>query len=235
MSSARLPPPRSASICCCRSRRPRTARGPSARRSRRSSLGVARAALTWPGMTRANRRWPLRELAATDRLLAEDHEIPAILHALDGRFIRPAPAATCCARRRSCRPGAICTASTPSASRAPSLSQMAPARRSASSPAIWRTATRCRKPSRIVLWGTDNLKNEGGPIGQALALMGARPRFDSYGRLAGATLIPLDELGRPRIDVITRCPASSATCCRFRSSCWPKPPSWPPAPTSRSS
>jgi magnesium chelatase subunit H len=54
----------------------------------------------------------------------------------------------------------------------------------------------------IVLWGSDNLKSEGGQIGQALALMGALPRFDSYGRLAGATLIPLAELGRPRIDVV---------------------------------
>jgi magnesium chelatase subunit H len=32
--------------------------------------------------------------------------------------------------------------------------------------------------------------------------MGALPRFDSYGRLAGAALIPLAELGRPRIDVV---------------------------------
>ncbi|MEL6567000.1 MAG: magnesium chelatase subunit H [Pseudomonadota bacterium] len=54
----------------------------------------------------------------------------------------------------------------------------------------------------LVLWGTDNLKSEGTQIAQALALMGARPRFDSYGRLAGADLIPLEELGRPRIDVV---------------------------------
>jgi len=53
-----------------------------------------------------------------------------------------------------------------------------------------------------VLWGSDNLKNEGAPIAQALALMGALPRFDSYGRIAGATLIPLAELGRPRVDVV---------------------------------
>jgi magnesium chelatase subunit H len=46
------------------------------------------------------------------------------------------------------------------------------------------------------------LKTEGGPIAQALALLGARPRFDAYGRIAGATLIPLAELGRPRIDVV---------------------------------
>ena len=33
----------------------------------------------------------------------------------------------------------------------------------------------------LVLWGTDNLKTEGAPIAQALALMGARPRFDTTG------------------------------------------------------
>ncbi len=54
----------------------------------------------------------------------------------------------------------------------------------------------------LVLWGSDNIKSDGGPIGQALALMGCKPRFDSFGRLAGADLIPLAELGRPRIDVI---------------------------------
>ena len=54
----------------------------------------------------------------------------------------------------------------------------------------------------MVLWGTDNLKTEGGPIAQALWLMGAAPRFDSYGRLTGAELIPLETLGRARIDVL---------------------------------
>ena len=32
--------------------------------------------------------------------------------------------------------------------------------------------------------------------------MGARPRHDGYGRLCGAELIPLEDLGRPRIDVV---------------------------------
>ncbi|NDC62154.1 MAG: magnesium chelatase, partial [Betaproteobacteria bacterium] len=54
----------------------------------------------------------------------------------------------------------------------------------------------------IVLWGSDNLKSEGSQIGQALRLLGAKPRFDSYGRLVGAQLISLAELGRPRIDVV---------------------------------
>ena len=54
----------------------------------------------------------------------------------------------------------------------------------------------------LVLWGSDNIKSAGVPIAQALALMGCVPRFDSFGRLAGADLVPLEELGRPRIDVI---------------------------------
>ncbi|MBT8412008.1 MAG: cobaltochelatase subunit CobN [Octadecabacter sp.] len=54
----------------------------------------------------------------------------------------------------------------------------------------------------LVLWGSDNIKSDGVPIAQALALLGAVPHFDNYGRLAGAELIPLEQLGRPRIDVI---------------------------------
>lgn len=54
----------------------------------------------------------------------------------------------------------------------------------------------------MVLWGTDNLKSEGAQVAQALALVGAKPHFDGYGRLSGADLIPLEELGRPRIDVV---------------------------------
>ncbi|MGB3554452.1 MAG: cobaltochelatase subunit CobN [Jannaschia sp.] len=54
----------------------------------------------------------------------------------------------------------------------------------------------------LVLWGSDNIKSDGVPIAQALALMGAKPRFDHYGRLCGAELISLADLGRPRIDVV---------------------------------
>ena len=54
----------------------------------------------------------------------------------------------------------------------------------------------------VVLWGSDNLKSEGGPIGQVLWLIGAEPRFDAYGRLCGAKLLPLETLGRARIDVV---------------------------------
>jgi magnesium chelatase subunit H len=144
----------------------------------------------------------LRTLAATDRLLAEDHELPAILRALDGRFIRPAPGGDLLRTPAILPTGRNVHGFDPF--RIPSAFAVADGARQAQ-----RLLDRHKQDGlglpetvAIVLWGTDNLKNEGGPIAQALALMGARPRFDSYGRLAGATLVPLGELGRPRIDVI---------------------------------
>jgi magnesium chelatase subunit H len=46
------------------------------------------------------------------------------------------------------------------------------------------------------------MKSEGAPLAQALALLGAAPRFDAVGRLCGARLVPLAQLGRPRVDVV---------------------------------
>jgi len=54
----------------------------------------------------------------------------------------------------------------------------------------------------MVLWGTDNLKSDGEGVAQALALLGARAVQDELGNIASVELIPLEELGRPRIDVV---------------------------------
>ena len=60
----------------------------------------------------------------------------------------PRRPATCCARRRSCRPGATCTASTRSSCPRPTPARTVRARPSACSPATSRTATRCPRRSR---------------------------------------------------------------------------------------
>jgi magnesium chelatase subunit H len=54
----------------------------------------------------------------------------------------------------------------------------------------------------MVLWGIDNLKSGGEGIAQVLALLGARVVLDELGKAAGVELIPLADLGRPRIDVV---------------------------------
>ena len=130
--------------------------------------------------------------------LGQNQEIDAILNALDGRFTPPVA-------------GGDIVRST----------DILPTGRNihAFDPFRMPTAFACRqgayqaqmlldkhsclpKTVALVLWGSDNIKSDGAQIAQALALMGAKPRFDSFGRLSGADLIPIADLGRPRIDVI---------------------------------
>ena len=62
-------------------------------------------------------------------------------------------------------------------------------------------------PQAIALsaWGTANMRTGGDDIAQALALMGARPRWDwTSGRVVGFEIITVAELGRPRVDVTLR-------------------------------
>jgi magnesium chelatase subunit H len=145
----------------------------------------------------------LTELAATDKLLAEDHEIPALLRALDGRYVRPAPGGDLLRTPAILPTGRNVHGFDPF--RIPSAFAVKDGRQQAERLLARHLKDGHALPESIalVLWGTDNLKTEGAPIAQALALIGTRPRFDSYGRLAGAELIPLAELGRPRIDVVT--------------------------------
>lgn len=143
-----------------------------------------------------------RELADRNELLSEDHEIPALLEALDGRFIRPVPGGDLIRSPDILPTGRNLHGFDPF--RIPSAFAIAEGERHAALLLERHRLEANPLPESIalVLWGTDNLKTEGGPIAQALALIGARPRFDSFGRLSGADLIPLDDLGRPRIDVM---------------------------------
>ena len=144
----------------------------------------------------------LTELAATDKLLAEDHELAGILHALDGRYVRPAPGGDMLHNPAILPTGRNLHGFDPF--RIPSAFAVQDGARQASRLLARHQADGHDFPETIalVLWGTDNLKTEGAPLAQALALLGAKPRFDGYGRLAGAELIPLEQLGRPRVDVV---------------------------------
>jgi len=142
------------------------------------------------------------ERARLEALLSSDPELPAILHALDGGYIRPAPGGDLLRTTAVLPTGRNLHGFDPF--KIPSAFAVRDGARQAD-----RLLARHAEEGRglpetvaIVLWGTDNLKTEGGPIAQALWLMGAEPRHDSYGRVSGAKLIPLDQLGRPRIDVM---------------------------------
>jgi cobaltochelatase CobN len=57
----------------------------------------------------------------------------------------------------------------------------------------------------ITAWGTANMRTGGDDIAQALALMGAKPKWDSANRrVTGFEILPQSILGRPRVDVTLR-------------------------------
>lgn len=56
-----------------------------------------------------------------------------------------------------------------------------------------------------VLWGTDNIKTYGESLAQMLWFVGVKPVPDSLGRVNKLELISLEELGRPRVDIVVNC------------------------------
>jgi cobaltochelatase CobN len=57
----------------------------------------------------------------------------------------------------------------------------------------------------ISAWGTSAMRTHGDDVAEVLALLGVRPVWQKENRrVVGVEVIPLDELGRPRIDVTVR-------------------------------
>ncbi len=57
----------------------------------------------------------------------------------------------------------------------------------------------------VVLWGTDNIKTYGESLAQVMWMVGVKPIPDALGRVNKLELISLEELGRPRVDVVINC------------------------------
>jgi len=57
----------------------------------------------------------------------------------------------------------------------------------------------------IVIWGSPTMRTKGDDIAEILCLMGVRPVWEEKsGRVTGIELIPMEELQRPRVDVMLR-------------------------------
>ena len=133
-------------------------------------------------------------------------EIDGLLRGLDGRFVAPGPSG---APTRG-RPDVL-----PTGRNFYSVDT-----RSVPTPAAWLLGWKSAQmlverhaqdyggwPARLAIsaWGTSNMRTGGDDIAQALALIGARPTWDSASRrVTGFEVLPLDILDRPRVDVTLR-------------------------------
>ncbi len=157
-----------------------------------------------PAQTSSNSAQSWRaEIRAMNLHMMGDHELSGMVHALDAGYIEAAPGGDVLRNAETLPAGRNIHGFDPF--RLPTDTALRAGQRHAQLLLDKHRAETGSLPQSVafVLWGSDNLKNEGVPIAQVMALMGARPRFDAYGKLCGAELLSLEELGRPRIDVLT--------------------------------
>jgi magnesium chelatase subunit H len=135
-----------------------------------------------------------------------DNELGALLTGLDGNYITPGPGGDPIRNPDVLPTGknihALDPQSIPTAAAVKSAKVVVDrllARQAADNNGNYPETIAC------VLWGTDNIKTYGESLAQILWMVGVRPLPDSLGRVNKLDLIPLAELGRPRIDVVVNC------------------------------
>src|SRR6266568_1851229 len=134
--------------------------------------------------------------------LDSNNEIDSLVRALRGEFIRPGPGADIVQNPLVLPTGRNTHAVNPYSV----PSQMACARAQHTADALLRRYFdehgRYPRAMALVLWGLDNIKTQGEGVAQALHLLGVRPVRDALNRATEIAVIPLEELSRPRIDVV---------------------------------
>src|SRR5208282_1411914 len=133
-------------------------------------------------------------------------EIAGLLAGLDGRFVEPGSSGAPTRGRLDVLPTGrnfysvdSRTVPTPAAWQLGWKSAMLVLERYRQDQGTW------PKSLALSAWGTANMRTGGDDIAQALALMGARPTWDTASRrVTGFEILPLSILYRPRVDVTFR-------------------------------
>jgi cobaltochelatase CobN len=149
-------------------------------------------------------RWVCRTLVPA--LRGTDAEVRSVLAALDGRFVAPGPSGAPSRGMAHVLPtGRNFYSIDPKAIPSPLAWDVG---RALADRLVERhRAEEGRPPTSVglVVWGTSAMRTGGDDVAEALALLGVRPVWAAEsGRVAGLELIPLTELGRPRVDVTLR-------------------------------
>src|SRR5215216_5877049 len=134
--------------------------------------------------------------------LQTNNELDALVRALRGEFIEPGPGADIIQNPDILPTGRNTHAINPYG--VPSATAFTRSEAVANSLLERYKSENGRYPEAmaLVLWGLDNIKTQGDGVAQALWLLGVRPVRDALNRTTGVEAIPLDQLGRPRIDVV---------------------------------
>ena len=133
-------------------------------------------------------------------------EIQAMLTGLDGRFVAPGPSGAPTRGRPDVLPTGRNFYSVDCRS-VPTMAAWVLGQKSAELLIVRYVQDHGEWPTSFALtaWGTSNMRTGGDDIAQALALIGAKPVWDTLSRrVTGYEIIPMATLGRPRVDVTLR-------------------------------
>ena len=138
--------------------------------------------------------------------IVKDNEIGALKEALEGKYVLPGPGGDPIRNPKVLPTGKNIHALDPQAiptsaaiTAAAVVVERLLARQRADNGGAW------PETIALVLWGTDNIKTYGESLAQVMLMVGVRPVPDALGRVNKLELISLEELGRPRVDVVVNC------------------------------
>lgn len=134
--------------------------------------------------------------------LDSNSELESLMRALRGEYITPGPGADIVQNPLVLPTGRNTHAVNPYSV----PSQVAVSRAKLTADALLRRYVeehgRYPRALALVLWGLDNIKTQGEGVAQALWLLGVRPVRDALNRVTEVEVITLEELQRPRMDVV---------------------------------
>ena len=141
-------------------------------------------------------------LSQLQQRLKENDELTALARALRGEYIEPGPGADLIQNPDILPTGRNTYAVNPYHIPSPAAFNRAEPMVTALLERHLREAGRYPETMAMVLWGLDNIKTQGDGVAQALWLLGVKPRRDNLNRATDVEVIPLERLGRPRIDLV---------------------------------
>lgn len=141
-------------------------------------------------------------LAHIREQLSVNQELDSLLRALRGEYIEPGPGADIVQNPGILPTGRNTHALNPYAIPSPVAFQKSEQVTAALLERYVQERGRYPEAIGMVLWGMDNIKTQGEGVAQALWLLGVEPRRDAMNRVTGVAVIPLERLGRPRMDVV---------------------------------
>lgn len=138
-------------------------------------------------------------------LQSPEQEIRLLLNALDGGYTAPSPGGDPIANPNTLPTGrnlfAINAEATPSESAWEKGKKLAE-----NTIEMYRKRHNDSIPRKVsyTLWSGEFIETEGATVAQVLYMLGVEPIRDAFGRVTDLRLIPSEELGRPRIDVVVQ-------------------------------